>query len=212
MGSHTMVATMHTLLVLFLAIKTADMGPQFDIGKIFQALYKPPNPENKPQKRILTDYQDCVELGEDSYSNRDNSCMRTCEWKTNPYYKFYVPWDFFELNRFDDCIRTEQINVLLTAPKVPKQLSCLKSCFQRLQCRRLQGTANGLLCPDEEQGFFLESISPNIDCIIKSHLDITDGLLPENINIELEEVGVNPFPRCDKPNCNRTNSAKRFVN
>merc|ERR1711892_1342123 len=180
MGSDTMAATMRTLFLLFLAIKTADMGPQLDFGKIIQVLFDTnrQDSENEQQKRILTDYQDCGELGKAYYSPLliDDSCLRNCDWKPNPSYKYSFPWDLF-FNQ-SDCkeVQNFQIRVLITAPKVPKDLSCLEPCIAGTLDARCPKARRSTHCVND--AFFPKSLSRGIGCLI-SVLRNTKPVLPE---------------------------------
>jgi len=94
-------------------------------------------------EHYLTDFDDCGELGGKDREENDETeaegrqflyrpvnlkqCMWDCKWKHNPYFKTSFPW----LNLTEKNSKGKNINFLIdvTAPRVPKNLECLKDCF-----------------------------------------------------------------------------------
>ena len=99
---------------------------------------------------MLEDWRDCGELGEVVIDNRDSirnnldsGCLKNCDWLPNPNHKITVRWPLYiKTNKTADkkrnskrqnnkCYRfSEYVRLLITAPKVPSNLKCLKNCLR----------------------------------------------------------------------------------
>merc|ERR1711892_1434783 len=200
MGSSCRATSMQTLVCIALLLGHLSWGKPFDIGSIIQVLLGP-----EPAPTILEDYPSCGELGNrtvrrsEDYNKQDNSCFQTCVWQTNPYYKTSIPWDLFKRNTENTCIDIEKtINVLITAPNVPKKLSCLKKCFDdvnfydpRQPCDPDRAAAAAAKCNST-----LTVVDFKMDCIMRAAIkpDLESQDIQTNLPNEDSDVLIQGSP------------------
>ena len=76
-------------------------------------------------------------------NNLDSGCLKNCDWLPNPNHKINFRWPLYiKTNKPADKKRnskrqnnecytfSEYVSVLITAPKVPSNLECLKNCLR----------------------------------------------------------------------------------
>merc|ERR1719495_1170880 len=97
----------------------------FEIEDILEALRPTQNRER------MKDWEDCGELGatQQNYSRSDSSCMWDCQWKENPYHKYWFPWTLYLNDEVEQCNIIENAVYYITAPRIPTNLTCLEDCF-----------------------------------------------------------------------------------
>ena len=94
------------------------------------------------QISVLDDVPGCGELGDlrgpqgRAMDNTDtvNSCLESCTWQPNPFFKKGYFWG----TKYPQPYAADNTFwILFTSPKVPKDLSCLESCF--IDYKRING-------------------------------------------------------------------------
>merc|ERR1712106_526761 len=165
------------------------------------------------EKPILKDAHFCGELGQrtvrrsDDRTKQDNSCFQKCKWKPNPYYKTTIPWELLEYDDRDKCNNAQVIQVLVTAPNLPTNLSCLEKCFDSVifgaTCPKIATAQKFCAESNKTQYNFDVTVDTKIDCMMKQYVidDKTSKFLSnqpfgdENVDYVINDSVASPFEK-----------------
>jgi len=149
-----------------------------------------------------------------------------CSWKPNPFYKYYFPWSL--IRTFTDvtqkkCKISTQLLVFITAPKIPKDLTCLQDCFPTRQLKLMKKAVKAIKskrqedlapCAGNSTYWFPTSLDPKLDYFIaKFSAFRSNGQINENLNNDLpnETQDQNTFFNDKLPDAEYTNNYTSFM-
>ena len=104
--------------------------------------------------------------------NGSKDCMWDCEWKYNPLFKSILPWYIYNKTESQLTGKKEfqSVAVYMTAPRVPKNISCLEDCFVPEIGNNYEEYCGTKFNWDEEYSY-----SPILDCILYRRIRIGYG-------------------------------------
>jgi len=103
---------------------------------------------------------------ENNTSGVEQNCLWDCEWKFNPYFKSILSWEITR-NNDDKNQDTDTVAIFITSPRIPKDLDCLKNCFQRKEYKFLKDCTDKIsLRQNGESSYNTEDHNRVLACMV----------------------------------------------